>query len=61
MHTSLLLFCISSYYIGGLDHVVNWLKSADLPSLYPTRESLEVVGILRRVMDHWSCSVAQVG
>lgn len=43
-----------------LDHVVQQLESVAMPSLYASRETLEVVGLLRKVMDHWSCVVSQV-
>ena len=51
---------VSCSQYPDLNHVARWLDAADLPSFYCSRETLEVVRILGKVMDHWLSVVSQV-
>jgi hypothetical protein len=43
-----------------VDEVVQWLDTMDLPSLYCSKKTVEVLRILRQLMDHWLSVVPQV-
>lgn len=50
----------NSSHCPDVDEVVQWLDTMDLPSLYCSKKTVEVLRILRQLMDHWLSVVPQL-